>query len=121
MSLPAESDCRLPPEGWPSIGRSDGDDDLSATVSSSDLGDRRGHLAKRVPGPDHRPDLVRLDQFLERGEVRAFARDRKFVIFCPMIGDIAFARTTRPIPSHRPVPSPPARTSVPFGVMARRR
>jgi hypothetical protein len=35
------------------IGQSDSDDDLSATVSSSDLGDRREHLAERVSGPDH--------------------------------------------------------------------
>jgi len=51
----------------------------------------------------------------------ALGRPRKFVIFCPTNSDIAFARTTRPIPSQRPAPSPPARTSVPFAVMARRR
>ena len=38
-------------------------------MSGPDLGDRRRHLAERVPGPDHRSDLVRLDEFPERGEV----------------------------------------------------
>jgi pimeloyl-ACP methyl ester carboxylesterase len=42
-------------------------------------------------------------------------------IFCPTNGDTAFARITRPIPSHLPPPSPPARTSVPFDVRACRR
>src|SRR6266508_5162756 len=96
------------------------DDDLTSTVSSFDLGDCRRHLAERVPGADHRLDLACLDEFLEDDEVLAVRSRKEVVIFCPTKGDIAFARTTRPIPNHRPPPSPPARTSVPFGVRARR-
>ncbi len=89
--------------------RSDGYGDLSPGVPGFEVAYGLGYLGQRVGPADDRGDLAGLDQPAQCVEVGLAAPG----------SESTSARSCRPTPVHL-APSPPAMTSVPLGVSARR-
>jgi hypothetical protein len=91
------------------------DDDLAATVSSSDLGDRASSSPSGYLDPITGLILSASMSSLSVVRSAAFGRARRFVVFCPTTSEVAFAHgATHPEPPYRPISLTNPRTLSPI-------
>ena len=101
------------------IRASDGNGDFSLCSAIFQVAYSLGDLGKRIRLAHYGSDVTGLDLLTQRFEVSLAVRRDDMVSRWGTTGESMSARICRPTPVHLP-PSPPAMTSVPSGVSARR-